>query len=92
MEHKNETAVGAGRKPHRYSTPVLMAKGATQCGLADKRMHSIAGIVYMTGASRASIYDWMAKGLFPKPVKLGPRRVAWTDSDLNTWFAERKAA
>jgi len=41
------------------------------------------------GASRSSIYAWIAKDLFPRPVRLGPRRVAWRASDIRAWIESR---
>lgn len=40
----------------------------------------------ITGLSRASIYARMAKGDFPRPMRLGPRAVAWRDSDVQEWI------
>ena len=40
----------------------------------------------MTGLSRAGIYDKMAKGDFPRPMRLGPRAVAWRESDVQEWI------
>lgn len=34
------------------------------------------------GISKSQIYQQIAEGKFPKPVKLGPRTSAWRDSDL----------
>jgi predicted DNA-binding transcriptional regulator AlpA len=39
----------------------------------------------------STLHDWIAKGLFPRPVKLGPRNVAWDVDDLETWERARKA-
>lgn len=44
-----------------------------------------------TGIARSTLYDWMAKGDFPKPVKLGVRLVAWRESDINSWLESREA-
>lgn len=43
----------------------------------------------ITGLSRSSIYAQMEKGDFPKPVKLGPRAVAWPESRIEAWLAEK---
>lgn len=40
--------------------------------------------------SRSTLYDWINKGKFPKPVKLGPRIVRWKRSDLENWEQERQ--
>ena len=44
-----------------------------------------------TGLSRSTIYQMMSTGLFPKPIRLGPRAVGWRESDLSAWLEERAA-
>jgi prophage regulatory protein len=39
-----------------------------------------------TGLSRSTIYEWMKRGEFPQPVKLGVRIVAWRESDVTAWL------
>lgn len=43
----------------------------------------------ITGRSRSAIYEGMAAGTFPKPVKIGARAVAWPESVIRNWIAER---
>jgi prophage regulatory protein len=43
-----------------------------------------------TGLSRSTIYDWMKRGDFPQPVKLGTRIVAWRQSDIEEWLQNRE--
>jgi prophage regulatory protein len=43
-----------------------------------------------TGLSRSTLYDWMKRGEFPQPVKLGARIVAWRESDVTAWLENRK--
>jgi prophage regulatory protein len=38
-----------------------------------------------TGKRRSSIYDAMADGTFPRPVKIGGRAVAWLESEIIEW-------
>ena len=45
-----------------------------------------------TGLSRSTIYLHIKKGVFPKPVPLGPRAVGWLESDIGDWIAERLKA
>jgi prophage regulatory protein len=42
-----------------------------------------------TALSRSTIYDLMAKGRFPKPIKLSTRAVRWSSVDVQGWFQER---
>ena len=43
-----------------------------------------------TGLSRSTLYDWMKRGDFPQPVKLGARMVAWRESDVTAWLDSRQ--
>ena len=43
----------------------------------------------ITGLSRSSIYALMARGDFPKPVKLTGKAVAWPESKIAGWLAAR---
>lgn len=44
-----------------------------------------------TGLSRSTIYDAMARGEFPKPIKLGLRAVGWSEAEITAWLETRKA-
>ena len=39
------------------------------------------------GLSRSSIYQMIADGLFPKPIKLGRRAVGWRAEEVEKWLA-----
>ncbi len=43
-----------------------------------------------TGLSRSTLYDWMKRGEFPVPVKLGARLVAWRESEVTAWLESRE--
>lgn len=45
-----------------------------------------------TGLSRSSIYAMMDRGDFPRPVRIGKRAVAWSQSAIDAWLAERPAS
>lgn len=57
--------------------------------MADKilRRPSVESI---TGLSRSTIYDWMVRGEFPQPVKLGARAVSWRESEVLAWVDARQ--
>ena len=59
--------------------------------MADKYLRRHA-VIELTGLSRSTIYDMMAKGDFPLPVKLTKKAVAWPESAIVAWLAERKTA
>jgi prophage regulatory protein len=49
-------------------------------------------VLKIVGLSRATIYQMMAEGRFPKPIKVGLRAVAWREADIEAWLASREAA
>jgi prophage regulatory protein len=44
----------------------------------------------ITGLARSTIYDFMSRGEFPQPVKLGARAVGWRESNVLAWIAARQ--
>ncbi|MCL2918281.1 AlpA family phage regulatory protein [Shewanella litorisediminis] len=42
-----------------------------------------------TGLGGSSINNCMAAGYFPRPVKLGPRLVAWGEEEIDEWIADK---
>ena len=45
-----------------------------------------------TGLSRSTIYEMMAEGTFPRPLRLGKRAVGWTETAIADWLASRDLA
>jgi len=43
----------------------------------------------ITGLGRSTIYLKISKGTFPASVSLGERAVAWIDTEIHQWIAER---
>lgn len=56
--------------------------------MADRHLRRRA-VEELTGLSRSSIYDLMAKGAFPRPVRLTQKAVAWPESAIAEWLAQR---
>ena len=56
----------------------------------------IAEVCRVTGLPRATIYEMVSKGIFPKQVRLSPRAVGWIESEILKWqqarIAERDGA
>ncbi|WP_430251249.1 helix-turn-helix transcriptional regulator [Neorhizobium sp. DAR64860/K0K1] len=42
-----------------------------------------------TGLPRSTIYEKMAKGEFPKPIKLSAKSVGWLESEIIAWQKAR---
>jgi len=55
----------------------------------DDEFWSLKAVVAKTGLSRSSIYSYVARGIFPRQRRLGPRRVAWLASEVRMWMASR---
>lgn len=45
-----------------------------------------------TGLSRTSLYRLMRDGVFPEPIRVGPRAVRWPESEIAAWLAARPRA
>ena len=56
--------------------------------MADRHLRRTA-VQDLTGLSRSTIYDLMAKGQFPRPVRLTGKAVAWPESVIAEWLAQR---
>jgi prophage regulatory protein len=66
----------------------VSATATTADRFADE-FWSIGVVVAKTGLSRASIYRYVASGLFPDRRSIGPGRVAWLASEVSGWIETR---
>ena len=69
------------------STPINSSSCPTPTRLLRRRE-----VEACIGLSRSTIYALVAAGDFPRPVKLGPRAVAWVASEVSDWIHSRVAA
>lgn len=53
------------------------------------RVMKLNEVINTTGLSRSSIYAYMAKDEFPRPIQLGPRAVAWVEEEVQGWLTIR---
>jgi prophage regulatory protein len=53
------------------------------------RILRLPEVMARVGICRASIYQQMGGGLFPKSIPLGPRAVGWIESEIDAWLAAR---
>jgi prophage regulatory protein len=44
-----------------------------------------------TGLASSSLYAAIARGEFPKPIKLGERSVGWLSQEVDAWIEARAA-
>lgn len=47
-------------------------------------------VLHLIGMSRSWLYDEMASGRFPAPVKLGIRAIGWRRADIEDWLERRE--
>lgn len=39
-----------------------------------------------SGLTQSTVYEMIAEGTFPKPIKIGPRAVAWPRAWIDAWM------
>lgn len=52
------------------------------------RLIRLPEVIRRTSKSRSAIYAAMARGEFPRQVKLGPLSAAWVEAEVDAWVAE----
>lgn len=52
----------------------------------------LKAVIEQTGLSRSTIYERISADDFPKPVKIGPRAIAFAEAEVNAWAAQRLEA
>lgn len=43
-----------------------------------------------TGLARSTLYDLMARGEFPRPIRLTGKAVGWEAEAIDAWIASRR--
>ena len=57
-----------------------------------ERFISVAEVLDRVGFSRTHLYRKINAGSFPRPVPLGPQKVAFLESEIVEWMEERLRA
>ena len=55
-------------------------------------INRLPAVKQFSGLGKTSIYNGVAAGTFPAPLKIGPRAVGWRTSDLTKWLNSRMGA
>ncbi len=53
------------------------------------RMLRLREVSELCGLCRASIYNYMKAGIFPRAIAVGPRAVRWRLSEIEAYLASR---
>ncbi|EEQ2597196.1 helix-turn-helix transcriptional regulator [Escherichia coli] len=51
------------------------------------RLLRLPEVMHKTGYGKAWIYRLINEGLFPQPVKIGARAIAFVESEVDEWIA-----
>ena len=54
--------------------------------IAEPLLLDAAGLARLLSVSRSALYQWLASGRVPSPVKLG-RRALWRLDEIRRWVA-----
>ena len=55
------------------------------------RLIRLKEVMHCSGLARSTIYKYVAAGIFPKPVPLGGRAVAWVQAEVDAWIDSKIA-
>lgn len=57
----------------------------------QQRLVTMPELIELVPFSRGHVYRLIREGKFPAPIKLGDRRVAWLEHELEHWISARIA-
>ena len=60
--------------------------------IEGNQMLSRREVERLTGLSRSTLYRHMRAGLFPEPLKVGPRAVRWPAAEVTDWLLKCERA
>ena len=52
---------------------------------SEFQFYRVNELTKILSVSRASIYNWLNKGTFPKPIKISDSVNVWRASDIQKW-------
>jgi prophage regulatory protein len=57
-----------------------------------KRIIRMPAVIEKTGLAESTIYEHVAKGRFPRQVKIGSKSVGWLEHEVDSWIDDCAAA
>ncbi len=76
--------------PSPYTAPTNIDYPAVHgAATATGRILRRPEVLRLTGLSTSTLYAMMARGDFPRPLRLGKRAVGWPASIVHTWISTR---
>ena len=73
------------------STPTGTHRMAISAAVQERFLR-LPEVIHQCGLSRSTLYDLIARDAFPAQVSLGGKNVAWLQSEVSAWMAERISA
>jgi len=57
--------------------------------MPEKLVYRVADVTRLVGLSKTTIYALLAKGDFPRPVRITDKIVGWRAEDVAVWVRDR---
>ena len=57
--------------------------------MAEFKLLRLSKVIDLCGLQKSAIYKLLSENQFPRPVKLGPRAIAWRSDEVQTWINAR---
>ena len=98
MRIQNKQPAAAGDLQAVVNAAICLQRQASQAkaelsALPKKeRLLKLPEVMGRTACGKSLIYFLQATGKFPASVRIGGRSVAWTESSIDAWIADRIAA
>ncbi|MBO37648.1 MAG: AlpA family transcriptional regulator [Rhodospirillaceae bacterium] len=54
--------------------------------MPNSKILNLREVIDLTSLSESTIRRWVETEQFPKPLRLGGRRIGWNSTDIETWF------
>lgn len=58
----------------------------------QKRLYRVTELSNMLSIGKSTIWAWVKKGRFPKPIQISSRMTVWTEDALQCWLNEKDQA
>lgn len=90
MSKKFTDSVGVTVPVWSQQTPQALPKDTTEQARKPEKYLRLPDVESLSALKKSSIYAGMRAGTFPPCVRLSVRAVAWRESDIAAWQAQRQ--
>ncbi len=56
------------------------------------RLLRLREVLEFVGVSEETLMLWVRRGIFPRPLEIGPRARAWRQDEISAWIQTRERA